>query len=56
MAGTADGIITALTDGTVVYDALRKFIGLRLDCEAEFMSADLTIHRVSSMPEPGTYW
>lgn len=56
VAGTAGGIVIALIGGTVVYGALRKLVGLRLDREAEFMGADLAIHRVSSTPESETHW
>ncbi|UCF25652.1 MAG: ammonium transporter [Ralstonia sp.] len=56
VAGTAGGIVIALVGGTVVYGALRKLVGLRLDREAEFMGADLAIHRVSSTPESETHW
>ncbi|WP_296223693.1 ammonium transporter [Ralstonia sp. UBA689] len=56
LAGTAGGIVIALIGGTVVYGTLRKFVGLRLDREAEFMGADLAIHRVSSTPESETHW
>ncbi|KHK48995.1 ammonium transporter [Ralstonia sp. A12] len=56
VAGTAGGIVIALIGGTVVYGALRKIVGLRLDREAEFMGADLAIHRVSSTPESETHW
>lgn len=56
VAGTAGGIVIALIGGTVVYGALRKFVGLRLDREAEFMGADLAIHRISSTPESETHW
>ena len=54
--GTAGGIVIALIGGTVVYGTLRKCVGLRLDREAEFMGADLAIHRVSSTPESETHW
>lgn len=56
VAGTAGGIAIALIGGTVVYGTLRKLVGLRLDREAEFMGADLAIHRVSSTPESETHW
>ena len=56
VAGTAGGIVIALIGGTVVYGTLRKCVGLRLDREAEFMGADLAIHRVSSTPESETHW
>lgn len=56
VAGTAGGIVIALVGGTVVYGVLRKVVGLRLEREAEFMGADLAIHRVSSTPESETHW
>jgi Amt family ammonium transporter len=56
VAGTAGGIAIALIGGTVVYGTLRKLVGLRLDREAEFMGADLAIHRISSTPESETHW
>jgi len=56
VAGTAGGIVIALVGGTVVYGVLRKWVGLRLDREAEFIGADLAIHRVSSTPESETHW
>lgn len=56
VAGTVGGIVIALIGGTVVYGTLRKCVGLRLDREAEFMGADLAIHRVSSTPESETHW
>ena len=56
VVGTAGGIVIALIGGTVVYGTLRKCVGLRLDREAEFMGADLAIHRVSSTPESETHW
>jgi len=56
VVGTAGGIVIALIGGTVVYGTLRRIVGLRLDREAEFMGADLAIHRVSSTPESETHW
>ncbi len=48
LIGTALGIVIALVGGTVVYGALKKFVGIRLDAEAEFNGADLTLHRISA--------
>ncbi len=49
--GTLAGIGIALAGGGVVYGVLRRVVGLRLDEEAEFMGADLSIHRISATPE-----
>ncbi len=51
LAGTAIGIVVALVGGFVVYGALKALVGLRLDPEAEFEGADLSIHRISATPE-----
>jgi Amt family ammonium transporter len=56
LIGTALGIVIALVGGTVVYGALKKFVGIRLDAEAEFNGADLTLHRISATPERETNW
>ncbi|CAG2129977.1 Ammonia channel precursor [compost metagenome] len=56
LIGTALGIAIALVGGTVVYGALKKFVGIRLDAEAEFNGADLTLHRISATPERETNW
>ena len=51
LLGTLGGIGIALAGGGVVYGVLRRVVGLRLDEEAEFMGADLSIHRISATPE-----
>ena len=51
LAGTALGVVIALASGFVIYGALRATVGIRLDPEAEFQGADLSIHRIGSMPE-----
>ena len=51
LAGTALGIVVALVGGAVVYGGLKAFVGLRLDPEAEFNGADLSIHKISATPE-----
>lgn len=54
LAGTALGIVVALAGGVIVYGALRKLVGLRLDQEAEYNGADLSVHRISATPERET--
>ncbi len=46
--GTVAGIVFALLTGFVVYGALKALVGIRLDEEAEYRGADLSIHKVSS--------
>lgn len=49
MTGLA--IVIALIGGTVVYGALKAFVGIRLDQEEEYNGADLTIHRITATPD-----
>ncbi len=49
MTGLA--IVVALVGGTVVYGALKAFVGIRLDQEEEYNGADLTIHRITATPD-----
>ncbi len=51
LVGTLGGIAVALLGGTLVYGVLKVSLGLRLDQEAEFDGADLSIHRISATPE-----
>jgi Amt family ammonium transporter len=51
LAGTALGIAVALVGGVLVYGSLKAAVGLRLDAEAEFNGADLSIHRINATPE-----
>jgi len=48
LTGTVMGIGIALAGGWVVYAALKRTLGLRLDAEEEFIGADLTIHRIGA--------
>lgn len=48
---TALAIVIALVGGTVVYGALKAFVGIRLDQEEEYNGADLTIHRITATPD-----
>lgn len=54
--GTLGGIAVALVGSFVVYGILKKAVGLRLDPEAEFNGADLSIHKVSATAERETNW
>ncbi len=51
LAGTALGIGVAVTGALVIYGVLRAISPLRLDEEAEFDGADLSIHKISATPE-----
>ncbi|MBM4189600.1 MAG: ammonium transporter [Betaproteobacteria bacterium] len=54
--GTVLGVAIALAGGALVYGALKASFGIRLDPEQEFEGADLSIHKISSMPERETNW
>ena len=56
LIGTLMGISIALAGGLVIYGALKKFVGIRLDAEEEFNGADLSIHRISATPERESGW
>ncbi|MGD8843396.1 MAG: ammonium transporter [Gammaproteobacteria bacterium] len=51
VAGTLMGIAIALVGGVIVYGAIKAVMGLRLDQEAEYMGADLSIHHIAASPE-----
>ncbi|MDN7943774.1 ammonium transporter [Burkholderia multivorans] len=51
LIGTLGGIAIASVGGALVYGALKATVGLRLDREAEFDGADLSIHRITATPE-----
>jgi ammonia channel protein AmtB len=40
----------------LVYGAIKKIIGIRLDPEEEFNGADLSIHRITATPERESGW
>ncbi|HEY3300530.1 MAG TPA: ammonium transporter [Methylophilaceae bacterium] len=44
--GTLLGITIAFIGGVVVYGLLKKTFGIRMDAEAEFDGADLSIHKI----------
>ena len=56
LIGTLMGVVIALAGGAVVYGALKKLVGIRLDPEEEFNGADLTLHRISATAERETNW
>ncbi|HVC48801.1 MAG TPA: ammonium transporter [Burkholderiales bacterium] len=49
--GTALGIAIALAGGFIVYGLLKITVGIRLEAEAEFDGADLSIHKISATTE-----
>jgi len=54
--GTLGGVAVAVLGSLVVYGTLKRVVGLRLDAEAEFNGADLSIHKVSATAERETNW
>jgi len=56
LIGTLGGVAVAVVGSLVVYGLLRRVVGLRLDAEAEFNGADLSIHKVSATAERETNW
>jgi len=56
LGGTLLGIVIAIAGGWLVYGALKKWMGIRLDPEQEFEGADLAIHKISSTAERATSW
>ncbi len=56
LIGTLGGVAVAALGSLVVYGILKQIVGLRLDAEAEFNGADLSIHKVSATAERETNW
>lgn len=54
--GTGLGLFVAVTGSLLIYGFLKLTVGLRLDPEAEFAGADLTIHKISASPEKEAGW
>jgi Amt family ammonium transporter len=54
--GTGLGVTIALAGGFLVYGAIKQIVGIRLEPEAEFDGADLSIHKITSSPERETLW
>lgn len=51
LSGTVLGVLTGLVGGVVIYGLLKISVGIRLDAEAEFDGADLSIHKISATPD-----
>jgi len=49
LIGTLTGVAIALVGGAIVYGLIKKTVGIRLDAEAEFDGADLSIHKIPSV-------
>jgi ammonium transporter, Amt family len=56
LLGTLLGVAIALAGGVIIYGALKKAVGIRLDPEQEFDGADLSIHKISATAERETSW
>jgi len=56
LIGTLGGVTVAAVGSLLVYSLLKRVVGLRLDAEAEFNGADLSIHKVSATAEHETNW
>jgi Amt family ammonium transporter len=56
LIGTLGGVAVAVVGSLLVYGLLKRVMGLRLDAEAEFNGADLSIHKVSATAERETNW
>ncbi len=56
LVGTGLGIAVALAGSTLVYGVLKATLGLRLDGEAEYNGADLSIHNITAEPEREPNW
>jgi ammonium transporter, Amt family len=56
LIGTLGGVAFAVAGGFAVYGTLRALVGIRLDPEAEFEGADLSIHKISATPEREASW
>lgn len=54
LTGTLLGVAIALTGGFLVYGGLKAIVGIRMDIEDEYAGADLSIHKITSTPEPGS--
>jgi Amt family ammonium transporter len=56
LLGTALGVIIAFAGGYLVYLALKKTMGIRLDAEQEFNGSDLSLHHIGATPEREAGW
>jgi Amt family ammonium transporter len=53
LIGTLMGVSIALIGSFIVYGLLKKWVGIRMDIEEEYMGADLAIHKISTTPNMG---
>ncbi|RCK54167.1 ammonium transporter [Thalassospira profundimaris] len=51
LVGSLGGAAYAAIAGFVVYGVLKNTLGIRLDDEAEYYGADLSIHKITAYPE-----
>jgi ammonium transporter, Amt family len=51
LMGSLAAIAFALINGFLIYGILSKTVGIRLDADAEFAGADLSIHSIGAYPE-----
>jgi len=51
LVGTGIAVVWAFVCGLVIYGLLKMFVGIRLEAEAEFEGADLSVHRISATSE-----
>lgn len=51
LAGTGIAIVWAFVCGLLIYGLLKMVVGIRLEAEAEFEGADLSVHRISATSE-----
>jgi Amt family ammonium transporter len=51
LTGTLFGVAVALVGGTVVYGLIKLVLGLRLSQEAEYLGADLSVHKITAQPD-----
>jgi Amt family ammonium transporter len=56
LIGTLGAIAVGLIGGFVVYGTLKRLVGIRLDQEAEYNGADLSIHKISATAEHDGNW
>ncbi|TCT19537.1 ammonium transporter [Thiobaca trueperi] len=51
LAGTLVGVLVAFAGGFAVYGLIKLTIGIRLTEEAEYLGADLSIHKITAQPD-----
>jgi Amt family ammonium transporter len=56
LIGTALGVVIAVVGSAIIYSALKRLVGIRLDPEQEFDGADLSIHNITATAERETSW